>query len=276
VLGSAVLKGPDVIQTKQQFDIVFGLSGVKEDVMAQDMTIVFDESRLEFISAHSLQEDAFTIVDYKQLAGKLRLLSVHKQDLVSDKNLDYMKLTFKVREDAAAGAANVAVSEIIIADSHGVETELQGASHSTVVGVIDKAALNALLAEARIIHDAAVEGNRIGQYPAGSKAALEQVLRSTALVAADVNASHADVMEAVKALDAALQAFKDLVITSIIGDINNDQRVSIGDLAILAKSYGKTSQSPDWETIKGRDLNHDGKIDIEDLAAMARLIFNEQ
>ncbi|MBP1962247.1 discoidin domain-containing protein [Paenibacillus aceris] len=54
------------------------------------------------------------------------------------------------------------------------------------------------------------------------------------------------------------------------GDVNHDNKTSIGDLAIVAANYGKTSSSPDWEQIKQADVTGDGKIDIEDLAFVAR------
>lgn len=56
------------------------------------------------------------------------------------------------------------------------------------------------------------------------------------------------------------------------GDVNNDERVTIGDLAIVAAAYGKTEDSPDWATHSKADLNGDGKVDIEDLAKLARMI----
>ncbi|MFC5449960.1 endo-alpha-N-acetylgalactosaminidase family protein [Paenibacillus aestuarii] len=59
----------------------------------------------------------------------------------------------------------------------------------------------------------------------------------------------------------------------IPGDINHDNKVSIGDIAIIAANYGKTSASPDWEQIKQADVTGDGKIDIDDLALVARKIF---
>nr|WP_244999144.1 discoidin domain-containing protein [Paenibacillus aceris] len=58
----------------------------------------------------------------------------------------------------------------------------------------------------------------------------------------------------------------------IPGDVNHDNRTSIGDLGIVASNYGKTSSSPDWEQIKQADVTGDGKIDIEDLAFVARKI----
>ncbi|RIX59641.1 hypothetical protein D3P08_05760 [Paenibacillus nanensis] len=60
---------------------------------------------------------------------------------------------------------------------------------------------------------------------------------------------------------------------TIPGDVNNDNRVSIGDLSLLAKAYGKSeAHSPDWNQVKDYDFNNDKIIDIADLAALARLI----
>lgn len=56
----------------------------------------------------------------------------------------------------------------------------------------------------------------------------------------------------------------------IPGDANNDGKLSIGDLAIAAANYGKTSQSSDWNRIKVLDMNDDDVIDISDLAEIAK------
>lgn len=58
----------------------------------------------------------------------------------------------------------------------------------------------------------------------------------------------------------------------IPGDVNNDGKVSIGDLAIVAANYGKDTSSPDWEQVKHADLTNDGMINIDDLALAARKI----
>ncbi|MFB9327773.1 endo-1,4-beta-xylanase [Paenibacillus aurantiacus] len=56
------------------------------------------------------------------------------------------------------------------------------------------------------------------------------------------------------------------------GDLNNDGRYSIGDLAMAASAYGKTSADPNWSQYSMMDLNRDGMIDIVDLSAIASLI----
>lgn len=56
------------------------------------------------------------------------------------------------------------------------------------------------------------------------------------------------------------------------GDLNEDGKHSIGDLAIISAAYGKTSDDANWAQFAKADLNRDGKIDIGDLAAMAQKI----
>lgn len=56
------------------------------------------------------------------------------------------------------------------------------------------------------------------------------------------------------------------------GDLNNDGKVSVGDLSFAAANYGKNTESSDWNQVKRADMNNDGKIDISDLAAIASKI----
>ncbi|BBI32737.1 DUF4838 domain-containing protein [Cohnella abietis] len=55
-------------------------------------------------------------------------------------------------------------------------------------------------------------------------------------------------------------------------DINQDGKVTVGDLSIIAARYGKDRSSPDWEQVKSADINGDGVIDILDLVAVAKKI----
>ncbi|MHA0856134.1 DUF4838 domain-containing protein [Paenibacillus sp. CMAA1364] len=59
-------------------------------------------------------------------------------------------------------------------------------------------------------------------------------------------------------------------VIGISGDINNDGKVSIGDLAIVAAHYGKDTNSTDWQQVKKADVNKDGVINLEDLAIVAQ------
>ncbi|OBZ08589.1 LamG-like jellyroll fold domain-containing protein [Bacillus sp. FJAT-26390] len=55
-------------------------------------------------------------------------------------------------------------------------------------------------------------------------------------------------------------------------DQNQDGKVSVTDLAIIVKHYGKQAGAADWEQIKNADINKDGAIDLLDLILVARTI----
>ncbi|MGO4271671.1 dockerin type I domain-containing protein, partial [Paenibacillus sp. TAF58] len=143
---------------------------------------------------------------------------------------------------------------------------------NSVISIVDKVALNALITEAQSTHDAAVEGTRTGQYPAGSKALLQAAIHAAGQIAGNAAATQSQVDQAVTELNSALQGFLASVNTRTPEDMNGDDKISIGDLGIMAASYGKTSQDTNWDLYKKADLNHDGVIDIVDLAIMARKI----
>jgi len=69
-----------------------------------------------------------------------------------------------------------------------------------------------------------------------------------------------------------VQIKPEIVHPGIPGDVNQDGKVSIGDLAMIAANYGSTSASADWERVKHLDVNKDLKIDIEDLVFVASKI----
>ena len=56
----------------------------------------------------------------------------------------------------------------------------------------------------------------------------------------------------------------------LAGDINGDNIVNCADLAIIRAAFGKRTVDVGFDP--RADLNHDGIIDIRDLAAEARLM----
>ncbi|NOU98601.1 family 43 glycosylhydrolase [Paenibacillus planticolens] len=178
-------------------------------------------------------------------------------------------------ESAKAVAVNTSSTQAQIDQAYaGLDAALQAFKASVIIVTVDKSALNAAIADAQSKYNAAVEGTGIGQYPAGSKAALQAAIDSAQAVAGNASASQQQVDQATSDLSSAVEAFLATVNTRIPGDLNGDSKISIGDLAVMAKWYGKSSADPDWNLYKHVDLNGDGKIDIEDLAALARLILN--
>ena len=58
----------------------------------------------------------------------------------------------------------------------------------------------------------------------------------------------------------------------VYGDVNRDGKVDISDVAAIAKNIGKTSKSTDWKQIVICDVNNDSRIDIVDLSLVAKLL----
>ncbi|MEC0270899.1 cohesin domain-containing protein [Paenibacillus anseongense] len=56
-------------------------------------------------------------------------------------------------------------------------------------------------------------------------------------------------------------------------DLNSDNKISVGDLAVVAAAYGRSSDDQDWAKYERADLNQNGKVDIDDLAMVAKWIF---
>lgn len=59
---------------------------------------------------------------------------------------------------------------------------------------------------------------------------------------------------------------------SIRGDLNFDGVINIADLEIASVHFGKTAESPDWDTAKIADINGDGKVDMTDLMVISKAI----
>jgi Ca2+-binding EF-hand superfamily protein len=58
------------------------------------------------------------------------------------------------------------------------------------------------------------------------------------------------------------------VFGALVGDVNGDGKVDIQDVALVARCFGTTPSSPKWNP--ACDLDNNGKIDIGDIAIVAR------
>ncbi|MBP1966677.1 beta-galactosidase [Paenibacillus aceris] len=177
-------------------------------------------------------------------------------------------------DSAKAVLANTAATQADITQAvNNLTAALQ--TFTNLIVVVDTTALSALIANAQGQHDAAVEGTAVGQYVPGSKAALQTAIDNAKAVITNVAATQANVDQTVIDLNAALNAFKASVVQRTPGDVNGDSVVSIGDLALVAVAYGKTSADADWDQYKVADINGDSKVDVLDLAAVANRILQQ-
>ncbi|TXK84406.1 NPCBM/NEW2 domain-containing protein [Paenibacillus sp. N3.4] len=265
------LNGTDSIYAEGLFDLKVGTQHVKGSIYGYDISIDYDPSQIDLFTADTLK-DGLMIVDKKAVSGQLRILAVViGDDKAANANGDLLVIHGKAKSLAQSATASISAS-LVVANGDGLETPIGGATHEIQITYVNKAALNSLITDAQNTLNAAVEGSQPGQYPVGSKADLKAAFDRAKAVAGNPAATQQQVQLTAVDLSAALQAFKALIITGIPGDLNGDGKVSIGDLAIVAKYYGKSSADSDWDPYKFADVNHDGMIDITDLAIIAQKI----
>ncbi|WP_240160017.1 endo-alpha-N-acetylgalactosaminidase family protein [Paenibacillus aceris] len=275
---TAHLSGADTIISGQSFDLMFGLSNVTDSayqsIYAQDLTLNYDPAKFDLISITSTKP-GFGVVSQKEVApGRVRILAASQgADQATHPNDDSLKFSFTAKSVTQDTNTTVSVNSVVIANSLGGELQVNGASRDVLVNVlVDKTTLRAAINSAQSKHDAALEGTNIGQYPVGSKAVLQNVINAALSVDSNPTATQQQVDQALTALNAAVLTFDALVVINIPGDLNGDGRISIGDLARVAAAYGKKSSDSDWNQYQLADYNHDNKVDIIDLAAIAKLI----
>ncbi|MBP1966740.1 LamG-like jellyroll fold domain-containing protein [Paenibacillus aceris] len=273
---TAVLKGAASVGGGQSLELTYGVSNVTSVVYANDLRIHFDPAKLQFVSVEAMR-DGVIVADSTDTSasGVVRLLlSSLGSEHAFTGSADLLKIKFKAASSTTSATSSVSLSDVVVANHLGVETNLNNGNvlQIQINPTVDKASLLQAISSAQSLYASAAEGTQIGQYPVGSKAALNSAITAAQAVADSANANQQDVNSAIDRLNAAVLAFRNLVNTAQSGDLNNDGKYSIGDLAIAAIAYGQTSSSANWEAIKHADLNHDGKIDILDLAAIARLI----
>ncbi|MBP1964192.1 cohesin domain-containing protein [Paenibacillus aceris] len=279
---TAVLNGTANVYPGGSFDLTYGLRYVAGGIYAQDITLTFDPEKLEFDSAVSLKDKMISVVDISKQTGKVRILAASLgEENANAANGDLIKLHWKVKSAAKPGTAGVQLTNVVVSNGEGVETSLSTENHSEIViqsTPVNKQALLDLIVQAQDKYDTAVEGTLPGQYKSGSKATLLTAIDAAKTVANSSSSTQPDVDTAVTALTAALQTFADALNPKppvVPGDQNGDQKVSIGDIALIAAAYGKSDKDADWDLYKDRDISGDGIIDIVDLAAVARIILDD-
>nr|WP_227793624.1 DUF6359 domain-containing protein [Paenibacillus guangzhouensis] len=132
----------------------------------------------------------------------------------------------------------------------------------------DKSALSTAITNAQSMLNKAVTGNKVGQYPAEAKTALQAAIAAATDVLNQASASQSQVDAAVSTLHTATATFQSKLITLVPGAT----KITINDLSIAAKYFGVKSTDPNWNSIAKADILNENEITIRSLAAIAQLI----
>jgi hypothetical protein len=275
--GPLYLSGPESAVSNQAFGVTLGLSKVAESIYGHDFTIRFDPSQIEYVSSEALKA-GFSILDQTTEPGVLRFLAVDLQPEAANADpVALLKLTFKVKALTESATGTITLTDVIVANAAGEETEVEEpVSYGIEIEAVSKAALDAAIASAKSLHGSSAEGELPGQYPTGSKETLRLAIAAAETTLASEAATQAQVDQALVALNAAVQAFQALVIADAPGDLNGDGKIGVGDLALMASVYyGKNRDQAGWDAYKKADLNDDGVVDIKDLRKLAQRILGK-
>ncbi|WP_159887573.1 endo-1,4-beta-xylanase [Paenibacillus puerhi] len=265
---TATIAASNSVTPGSTFTAAVSLDSVTQSVYAQDITLSYDSSVFDYISAAGATSNIQVLSEDTAAPGKVRIISVNFGG-VTGTSTPVLNITFKVKSDVLHTTGTIAVSQAKTGGSDGTVTTAALSSKTISVGApqLDKTALNAAITSAQTLYSAAIVGTQAGQYPQAAKDALLAAINTAIAVRDHASATQAQVDEALAALNTSLDTFKATANKS--ADINGDGDTNVGDVAIVAYHYGKNSTSADWAKAKVADMNDDNKIDIRDLAYVA-------
>ncbi|MCR8632751.1 NPCBM/NEW2 domain-containing protein [Paenibacillus radicis (ex Xue et al. 2023)] len=273
----ATLTGPAVVQAGAAFSTRFGLNNVTASVYsavyAADIILTFDVGAIDFVSVDPLIS-GFTVQTHTDVPGQVRIVAVSQGDRgVVTASGDVFKFNWIAKPNSPSTTTNLVLTKVAVSNGLGQKLDATPANLTVSITAANKTSLQTVILLAQSIYDHAVEGTKVGQYAAGSKAMLLSAIQAASAINSNPAATQQQLDEAANTLNRALQAFSEQIITVYApGDVNGDNAIDIGDLGKAAVHYGKTSDNSDWNEAKSADINHDGKINIVDIMGIAKLI----
>ncbi|NLT58189.1 MAG: cadherin-like domain-containing protein, partial [Clostridiales bacterium] len=249
---------PAIVRLGNEFTVKYALHNVL-NVNAQDVTLSYDPAIFAFMGL-AAEDGIFAVLDHDEDAGEIRVILANVDPLLGDAH-EIFTATFKAI--GKAESSEIALTEAEVASAEAPGAILEPKLSSLTIGTADPSALEALIDEADAFEDGTTEGIAAGQYPKGSKAALRNAIAAAQSWFDDLSATQAQLDAAEAALRSALNAFKALERTVMIGDFNGNGVYDIGDLAVFVAHYGEEGADA-----YHYDLNQDGIVDMADLTLL--------
>lgn len=126
---SAVLTGPGTAEEGQEFDVVYGVSGVAQHVYAQDVFVEYDASLFAFAGAKSLLPGIELLETKTDTPGHIRLiLASQGADHAVTGEAQIIRLEFRAKSADETRTGTIAVTDVTLGDEQGDETKALPAS----------------------------------------------------------------------------------------------------------------------------------------------------
>lgn len=277
----------------EQTVLTVGVSQVSRAFTAAEAIVQFDPEVLEFaLEAHEAEDGTVMVLADEAIASMAPGYSIESAVRLGDGRIKVMmfatgapltgtaplfKLIGRVKEGASANqTTTVALSDLMLAfegDGQSPDTAEATAAIQIIERPVvppDTVELSAQIAQAQALLANAAAGAKIGQHAAADMEMLAQAIADAAAIRDSASSSQADVDAAGDMLENAMELFA----ASLITLAPDATKVSILDLSILAKYYGIDEQNGDWSKVAAADMDDNGRIDIADLAVIARMILD--
>lgn len=272
--GQVIVTGPEQVNSGAAFTLQVGTNGVADEVIAQLVKISFDPQAVNFTGFGMIRKPGYQVLAHKVENGELSFVAFYTG--TGNMNGTLIDLEFEAVASVAGGITAIPVNMTVAASELEHEGDSEGyligsATHDLTIVAVDRTILNTAIANAQALHNNAVEGTRVGEYPVGSKQLLNQAILAAKAVAEQANATVEQMTAAVNSLNEAVRSFR-----SKVKQPDQTVYLNIGDLASVAKGYGKKQTDADWNLYAHLDYIRDGEIDIKDLVYIAKRILNLQ
>jgi len=266
-----VLTGDSSVSQGETFQVGICLENVTRPVYAEFITLNYDAALFEYIDMTAAAGTQIAGID-TDTPGRLRLVSASTEGIVGD-STQIISIRFRVKDSAPAGPGVISVTEAVLGIMPGGLVEPAALTSKTIFitsdSSVDKSGLEAAITSAQILYDNTEIGIENGQCWAADKEAFLAAIMQAQAVYDKTNATQLEVDNAVTALNAAKADFEASIITATTGDLNNNNSIDVGDLAMAAYYYGASPADDNWSEAKIADINKDGIVDIIDITFIA-------
>ena len=185
-----------------------------------DILLNYDANAIEFVSLDSLKSGFKAIETVTDVPGQIRIIAISEGEAGAiTASGDVFRMNWRAKPQQSSPTTNLNLSKVAVSNSLGQKMDASLANLTisvTAAEAVVKTTLQTVLNLAQPIHDRAVEGTQVGQYPAGSKAVLLAAIQAAAAVNTAPAVRQQQLDDAANVLNQAIQAFNQQFITTML------------------------------------------------------------